>query len=46
MVAVPFAEHVAEVVVTVGAAGVGSIAPILKLDDADDVQLPLFAVTV
>ncbi|WP_158526312.1 hypothetical protein [Pedobacter paludis] len=31
---------------TVGADGVASIGAVLKPDDAPDVQLPLFAVTV
>ena len=47
MVAVPSAEQVAAVVLTVGVAGVESCAAILNDDDAEEVQLlALVAVTV
>ena len=39
MVAVPSAEQVAAVVLTVGVAGVESCAAILNDDDAEEVQL-------
>ena len=47
MVAVPSAEQVAGVVLTVGVAGVESCAAMLKDADAEEVQLlALVAVTV
>ena len=46
MVAVPFAVHVAGVVLTVGTAGVTNIHPTVKLAEAVLVHVPDVAVTV
>ena len=46
MVLEPAAEHVAGVVDTNGVTGADNIAALLNEADADEVQLPILAVTV